>query len=131
LLTLIHFAQSINHLAGAFSSLWTADAYKPTDLLIGDITDSSFGGSPSGAGNSSANIVVNNTYVTGTYRRTGTIGWTYANGNDAAGIGGVKIAYGAQSGYGHYQFKYLFSTPIMKTNTQELRLNMTVTWSRG
>lgn len=118
-------------LAYGFSQIRSAYAFDPATLTLGDIESHQFGGTPVHVPiNPASDIAVNNTYVPGSYRRTGSIGWTYANGNNpGVGIGGMILNYG--TGSTDLYFKYLFTNPIMKSNTQELRLNMTISWSRG
>lgn len=126
-----NFGVPLEYLTGGFSKLHNAYAYDPTDLEMGDIESHAF--SPNSAhvaDTPAADLIVNNTYVPGSYRRTGYVGWTYAAGNNGtSGIGGVIIGYGTGSTVVY--FKYIFNPPIQKLNTEELRLNMTYQWSRG
>ena len=126
-----NFGTPLEYFTYGFSKLYNAYAYDPTNLEMGDIESHTFGpNSAHVADTPAADLISNNTYVPGTYRRTGHVGWTYASGNNgSAGIGGVIVGYGTGSTVAY--FKYIFNPPIQKSDTEELRLNMTYQWSRG
>lgn len=50
-------------------------------------------------------------------------------GNHANGISVINVNFGSNGNKG--TFKYTFDTPIMKTNTQVLTLDLTRSWGRG
>jgi hypothetical protein len=93
-------------------------AWGPTATL-GPIT-----GSMSGAGAGYASLRTVDAYVTGSNQATGRATWEPAFGNIAGGIRGVD----AYCSLGTWQ--YQFNTPIPKTATRTLVLNMRLAWAR-
>jgi hypothetical protein len=82
---------------------------------------SSYTGNPGGTQRSSFDT---DSYVDGSLERTGTPRWNIDTANFQNGIGRVVFA----SGVGNYQTR--FDPPIMKTQGDELTLDLKVTWGR-
>jgi len=65
-----------------------------------------------------------NTYVPGSYTLSGTVSWTISQGNDALGLRSIRIQ-GTQC-----DWQLELNTPIMKTSSDTLSLNINFSWSR-
>jgi hypothetical protein len=127
----VDFANPIHSLAPSFSNIYNGYLWSPVDLAMGSRESYTFeSGGSHVAEHPEADIATSSLYVPGSYSRNAVIGWSYTNGNNGTvGAGGAIIMFGNPSA--PLYFKYIFSTPIVKLNTQELRLNMTISWGRG
>jgi len=67
-------------------------------------------------------------YTPGTYYRDSTFSVDVSTGNDAGGIGGIQLTWGAYNS--SLQNQIVLPTPIPKTNTQVLTITCRFTWAR-
>ncbi len=87
------------------------------DGTMGTIDGAPVGASSSGSEN-------NNAYVDGSYERTATIYWDASSANFGSGIKSLYVS-GKMTAW-----QVEFDTAIPKTDTEELTLNVTISWAR-
>jgi hypothetical protein len=78
----------------------------------------------------SASIVAAD-YVQGSYQRTSTAVYDYNRANQVTGLKGFNAQFGPGYGSPCMNFQYLLNNPIIKNNTQELRLSFNISWARA
>ncbi len=129
------FGHPILLIGGSFSKLvsggsggYAYTSSSPT-LDLGTVVENNFVGDYELTTGYFSTSAIDNPYVNGSFRRTGALIWGPTQALDPRGIKGIIMQYGYSGA--NITYKYRFNTPIMKTNTQELRLNTTFTWGRG
>jgi hypothetical protein len=95
----------------------------PAGSVLGPIT-----GVPTGTPGVDGTAVTSS-YTTGTYYRDATFNWSITQGNVVGGIQCIRFIW--PQTYSAMQFQVRFDTPIPKTNTNVLSLNVRYSWARA
>lgn len=86
--------------------------------VLGGVTST-----PSSQAGSTASASTENSYVSNSFEKTGSVTWALTEGNTGSGIKSIVITGAAQ------QYQYEFDTVLPKDSTKQLTLNGKVSWS--
>lgn len=111
-------------IGGSFATLYNVQSCGE-NCTLGTILETA----SDGMHNSSSNLAA--TYVTGSYQRASTAVYDYLRANEATGTKGFNAQFGPGYGSPAMNFQYVLDTPIIKNNTQELRINFNISWARA
>lgn len=112
------FQTSSDGFSNAYPNIYTY----PAGSVLGTVN-----GTPTGSGLYQQPTQSNVAYSSGTFYRDSTWTWGPAVANHAGGLQAIQFQWGL-NGYWFYQLR--FDTPIPKTNTNTLTLQMRFAWNR-
>jgi hypothetical protein len=112
------FQTSGDGFSNAYVNIYTY----PAGSVLGPVT-----GIPTGTGLFQQPTLSNITYSAGTFYRDSTWTWGPSLANHAGGLQSIQFVWGLN---GYYTYQLRFDTPVPKTNTTTLVLQMRFAWNR-
>lgn len=103
----------------------TGQATYGSGASLAAITATNPNGTQTGSGGTASAA----TYTNGTFYRDSTLSWAPSQGNATGGIQLITVVF--QYPYQGHKYQIYFNTPIPKTNTQTLTINMRISWGRS